>query len=281
MPQGEHKPMNPLVSVIMSTFNRQESLARAIDSVLTQRYSPLELIIIDDGSTDHTSEILQLYDDVSQVNWMKNPANIGLPASLNKGIQAAKGKYIARIDDDDFWIDPDKLIKQVTFLENNAECALLGTSYIDEKGQIIMNPLKDSTIRKQILFRCPFYHSSVLIRAAALNAAGGYDDSLPYTEDWDLWLRIGMKWRLENLVEVTLRKMQGSNTMSERYFTQQFEIIGRLDRNYGRYYPCRWRARLYHAAIIQFFGIFPVNGAFHRKMGKVFLWAFGLRFPNS
>ena len=139
---------------------------------------------------------------------------------------------------------------------NPSVSVILGTSYVDDKGQTITNPLKDSAIRIQILTRWGFNHSSVLIRAEALRAAGGYDDSLPFAEDWDLWLRIDMKWRLENLAPVPLRKAQGGSTLSERYFIRQFEIIGRLSSNYGRHFPRRLRTKVYHALIIQFFRIF-------------------------
>src|SRR3990167_10836604 len=106
---------NSLVSVILPTYNRSEYLGRAIESVLNQNYNNFELIIIDDSSTDKTSEVILKYKD-SRIRVVKNQENIGFVKSLNKGIKQANGKYIARLDDDDFWTSPDKLEKQVAFL---------------------------------------------------------------------------------------------------------------------------------------------------------------------
>jgi glycosyltransferase involved in cell wall biosynthesis len=108
----------PLVSVILPTYNRVKYIRKAIESVLGQTYRNLELIIINDGSNDKTSKVIYGFAKKDQrVKTIKNETNIGLVKSLNKGITKSKGKYIARIDDDDVWSDKQKLEKQIEFLE--------------------------------------------------------------------------------------------------------------------------------------------------------------------
>ena len=112
--------MTPLVSVILPTYNREKYIAKAIESVCRQSYKNLELIIVNDASTDATNELV---DNLAKYNpkiiILRNEMNLGIVASLNKGIEVAQGKYIARLDDDDVWCDDKKIEKQVEFLEKN------------------------------------------------------------------------------------------------------------------------------------------------------------------
>lgn len=270
---GKH----PLVSVIMATHNRAELLPAAVDSVLGQSYDAVELILIDDGSEDATPDVLRQYADHPRVRLAPNPGNIGLQASLDKGVRLAQGVYLARIDDDDRWVDPDKLARQVAYLQDHPECGLLGTAYLDEQGQAAQNPLDDAAIRGQMLFRCPFCHSSVLLRASACREAGGYDISLPYAEDWELWMRMGQVAGLANLPDVMVARQRGPGTLSEQFFLRQQNIARSLVARHGKSYPRHTLARLYHALSGGFFRWFPVGGRAHRAMSRAFARVFGLQ----
>lgn len=276
-----HDAHNPEISIILSTFNRAGLLPRAIDSVRAQSFESFELIVINDASTDDTGSALEHYAHDPRLRIISNEHNLGLQRSLNRGIEAARGTYIARIDDDDCWTDAQKLDKQVARLNQNPNCGLVGTAYVDEQGETCLNPLTDGDIRRQILFRCPFCHSSVLMRAEAVRGAGGYDDSLPYAEDWDLWLKIGVDWELANLGEVCVTRDRGSETLSEQYFLRQLDIARQLVRRHGADYPARIRARAYHAASVLFFTVIPVGGRIHRMMQSLFTRVFGLRANNA
>jgi GT2 family glycosyltransferase len=265
------------VSVILSTRNRADTLAAAIDSVLAQSYPAIQLIVIDDASTDKTATVLAKYSGDSRVFTLKNAQNLGLPASLNRGIRASKGEFIARIDDDDYWTDSHKITRQVEYMQKTPDCGVVGTAYIDEWGRTIMNPLDDSAIRRQILFRCPLCHPTVLIRKEALEKSGGYDESLPYAEDWDIWLRIGQKWKLGNMQEACLVKRQGHASMSERHFRTQLKLAHSFSQRYSNAYPRATLARCYHRLCMLFFRMVLPGSSPHRLMQLLFLRTFELR----
>lgn len=266
----------PRVSVVMSTLNRAGTLSRAIDSVLGQEGSVLELVVVDDGSGDGTPSVLERYAGDSRVRVVRNDRNLGLPASLNRGIAGSRGEFIARIDDDDVWTDTAKIARQLNFMDNHPDTGLLGTGYVDEWEQRVTNPVTDAAIRRQMLFRCPFCHPSVVVRKRAIEAAGFYDENLPYAEDWDLWLRIGRQWRLANLPATTLVKNPGPGNLSERYFLRQLKMASGFAAKYASDYPRSTTARAYHAAARAFFRAVPAGGRLHTRMGKAFRRGFGL-----
>ncbi len=263
------------VSVLMSTYNRAGTLARAVESVLAQKDAPLELLIVDDHSSDGTAELLARWQDDGRVVAVRNEQNLGLPASLNRAASLARGEFLARLDDDDYWTDTRKLSGSWPGTAG-PDGVLLGTAYIDEQGRASVNPLSDEDIRGQLLFRCPFCHSSVLMRRAAFEAVAGYDESLPYAEDWDLWLRLGAQGAMGNLDAVTLVKEPGDNTMSRRFFHRQLAMAQGFAERYGADYPGARRAAALHRFNRLFFSVVPVNSALHQAMGKAFRRLFQL-----
>lgn len=270
------EPASPRVSVVMATLNRAGALPGAIESVLSQAGVSFELIVVDDGSTDPTPEVLDRYRDDPRVKVLRNDRNLGLPAALNRGIGLARGRYIARIDDDDHWTETAKLQRQAACLDQQPEIGVLGTAFVDETGREVFNPRSDSGIRAQMLFRCPFCHPSVLVRADAIRQAGGYDESLRYAEDWELWMRIGRDWQFANLAEVTLRKCQGDNTLSARYHGRQATLARRFIATYGKDYPRSWLAGAYHAATALVFRVAPPGSALNRRLSGLFRQTFRL-----
>ncbi len=185
----------PLVSVILSTYNDAPFLPESVESVLNQSFRDFELIIVDDGSTDKTAEVLATFQH-SRIRLLHNERNLGLAASLNRGIAVASGKYIARQDADTISV-PNRLQLQVDYLENHPSLIIVGSNVMatDEAGDVRglwVLPPRDIDIKWTLLFRTPLIHPTVVMRAAALDKAGFYseDAEFCYVEDYELWSRL-------------------------------------------------------------------------------------------
>jgi glycosyltransferase involved in cell wall biosynthesis len=156
---------NPLVSVILPVYNAETYIAEAIESILTQSYKNLELILINDGSTDRSLDIMQSYADI-RIQIISRE-NRGLVASLNEGIMKAKGKYIARMDADDISL-PKRFEEQVAFLEMHPEVGLCGTAVMmfgnKIKGKIWRLPQSDNRIKSELLFSSALAHPTLMMR---------------------------------------------------------------------------------------------------------------------
>ncbi len=184
-----------LISVIMSVYNAEKYLNEAIDSILGQTYSSFEFIIIDDGSSDGSADIIQHYADKdSRIVFLKNMVNIGLPKSLNKGIHMAKGLYIARQDADDR-STPDRFENQLYYALKHEDIDIIGSNayIIDVNGDMVCENRSFSDIKdhKQALLdrKAIFYHGSALIKKSTLIEVGLYDNRFYYSQDGELWLR--------------------------------------------------------------------------------------------
>ena len=193
-----------LVSVIMSVYNGEKHVQEAIDSILRQHYAQFEFIIIDDRSTDATPDILQHAEQSdARIKILKNPENIGLTRSLNLGIQASRGEYLARQDADDR-SHPDRLQQQVAFLEIHPEVMLLGTStyFIDEAGNVLGQEFLTSgaiNIKRDLMRGNQFRHGSLMMRRKCLTTIGMYREEFKYAQDYDLALRIAESYAIDNL----------------------------------------------------------------------------------
>lgn len=198
------KISTPLVSVIMSVHNGERHVGEAIQSILCQSFLNYECIIIDDASTDATPDILLQFKD-PRLSVIRNSRNLGLTASLNVGIQASRGKYIARMDADDLSV-PHRFARQVEYLENNPEIAVVGSSYytMDELGVVtgITDVLdRPELIQRELLRQNWFGHGSVMMRKSCLEEIGGYDERFIYAQDYDLFLRLSERYKLANVTE--------------------------------------------------------------------------------
>lgn len=198
----------PAVSVVMATVADAATLDAAIDSILTQSFRDLELIVIDDGSTDETPRILaRAGARDARLRLLRNERQIGLARSLNRGLERARGRFIARMDSDDR-SHPDRLARQIAFLARHPEIGLLGTQprLVDDAGRPVTGwgwtvPVDHDAIAWQLLTGSPFVHPSVVIRADLLRAAGGYDPAFLGNEDMELWSRLVRSTRCANLDE--------------------------------------------------------------------------------
>lgn len=265
----------PLVSIVMATFNRASQLKDTIDNIYQQEYSNLELIVINDGSSDNTLDTLKNIQKTYKFVILNNSENFGLQKSLNLGVQQAKGKYIARIDDHDIWIIKSKLTRQVSFMELNSKVGIVGTGY-KVNGKNMINPITDTEIRNQILLRSPFCHVSVLMLKSVLDQVGGYNENLSYSEDWDLWLNMGRYSEFANLPDIMVAIQEEDLSLSGNYFLKQLPINRQIAKRYYKYYPRKIRAFLYHQFLRLFFAVAPVNGFFHKLMKSIFLHFFTL-----
>ncbi|MEY2701666.1 MAG: hypothetical protein RLY43_299, partial [Bacteroidota bacterium] len=193
----------PLVSVTICTYNRANFIMQAIHSIEEQTYKNIEIIIVDDASTDNTEELIKNYSSPLPIKYFKNKKNINIAGTRNETIKYSSGEYIAILDSDDFWIDKEKISRQVTFLESNSDFALTGThaQAIDYKGAIIgefKNPLSATEIKKILLLKDPFVHSSVVYRKRLLPENPFNKTKSPF-EDYELILRLGRKYKMQNL----------------------------------------------------------------------------------
>ncbi|MDI6735235.1 MAG: glycosyltransferase [bacterium] len=202
---------NPIISVIITTFNRPALLSEAIKSVLSQNIENLEIIIVDDAIVDNgTKQIIFSFKD-SRIHYLKNYTNLGSAKSLNIGLKTAKGEYIAILDDDDVWLSSDKLDEQIKFLDKNQNCVLVGTNvvvtdYNDGKEITRINfPHRDEELRRNIFYYNPFAHSSVVYRKKAVLEVGGYNELLERGKDYDLWLKLGKMGKMAVLPGYYLR----------------------------------------------------------------------------
>lgn len=194
--------MLPKISVIMSVFDQDVFLKDAIKSILNQTYTNLELLIVDDCSTDNSFKIINSFND-ARIKIYQNKKRIGLSKNLNFLINKSKGKYIARMDGDDI-SEENRLEEQVKFLNNDNQLCLVGcwSKIIDSKNNEIGRlcyPVESSNIREVILSYNPFVHPSIMFRKDTLIKLGGYDEQLILSQDYDLFLRLVIKYRCSNM----------------------------------------------------------------------------------
>ena len=208
----------PLVSVIIPTFNRGYCLAEVISSVLTQSSS--ELIVVDDGSTDNTQKVLQKFPDIRSILL---PENRGVSYARNRGIEVARGSLICFLDSDDLW-EKGKLEAQVKCMQEETVCQAI---YTDEKwirNGVRVNPMNkhqkySGDIFKQCLPLCIVSPSSIMLRKSLLDVVGIFDESMPVCEDYDLWLRIAIRYPFKFLSDKLIVKRGGhEDQLSRKYW---------------------------------------------------------------
>ena len=208
----------PLVSVIIPTFNRAYCLAETIHSVLTQ--SGFELIVVDDGSTDDTQKVLKNFSDIRVIHLRENR---GVSYARNRGIEEARGSLICFLDSDDLW-EEGKLEAQMKWMQGHPECQAV---YTDEKwirngvrvNQMNKHRKYSGDIFKQSLPLCIVSPSSVMLRKSLLDEVGVFDESMPVCEDYDLWLRIAIRYPFKFLSDKLIVKRGGhEDQLSRKYW---------------------------------------------------------------
>lgn len=210
----------PLISVIMPAYNAEAYIERAIKSVLNQTCGDFELIIIDDGSSDKTPEIIKKYKKKDRrIKVIRNTNNLQIAHCLNKGAMLARGDFIARMDADDVSY-PKRLELQYALFKKNVKVAIVGADMviIDKKGRPLFKreyPQSDHELKKVMFRYSPFAHPVIMMKKRVFKEFGGYDTKMVPCEDIDLWFKIGSKYQFANiphpLLKYTLIQSSNSN----------------------------------------------------------------------
>ncbi len=213
---SEHKP---LISVVMSVYNGASYLKEAIESVLNQTYPHFEFLIINDGSIDQSLEIIQSFKD-DRIRLLDNEVNKGLIYSLNRGLDEAKGKYIARMDADDISL-PHRFEKQVSFLERHSNVGVLGSDYIsfsEDASQYIVAIHNSAEIKSFLLFSATICHPTLMLRKSIIDQHHfRYSETTKHVEDFDLWTRMSVHKSFSNLNEALLKYRDHANLVSHTF----------------------------------------------------------------
>lgn len=198
----------PIISITMAVYNGESFLRQAIDSILDQTFTDFELLIVDDGSTDLSVEIVSSYND-PRIRMIRHDVNLGLVAARNNALRCSRGEYVAILDCDDIAY-PERLAKQFSFLNRNPEFGMVG-SWIeiidargDSTGEVMRYPAAPEDIPSLLLFGNYFSQSAVLIRKASLPEEY-YRAEYPVAEDYDLWARMAAGAKLWNIQQVLTR----------------------------------------------------------------------------
>jgi len=243
----------PKVSINILTKNRSELLKKALLSVSKQSFQDFEVIVINDGSSDETDQILQGYKD-TRIQIITHTESIGITKSRQEALLASSGEYVAILDDDDQWIDPEKLKKQVEYLDKNKECVLVGggVELISNVKFLISNQIKNPNgknirlrpesgqqIRQTMLLRNNFFTSTVMFRRQEAIKVGGFlSDEDDFGEDYDLWLRMGKMGKMHNFQEAftAYRVPDYNKEKFKGFLKKQLRLIKRNKSVYPLYY---------------------------------------------
>lgn len=229
-----HSHIIPRVSVVMPTRNAGPFLRPAIEGILNQSFRDFELIVINDGSTDNTPEILGGFND-DRLIVLTNERNLGIAASTNLGLAASRGEYVALQDSDDLSL-PHRFQTQVEFLNAHPEIALIGpamATLIDENGRALedfYHPAEEIDLRWKMLWTSPIHHTGVMARRKAILDVGGYsvDPFFKYGSDYEFLSRVAMRYRVANLTSplVLWRKhFSQCSRRNEELLQQEADVI--------------------------------------------------------
>lgn len=228
------KDVNPLISVLMPVYNGQQYVAEAIASILNQTYKHFELLIIDDGSSDSSEQIIKGFED-SRIVYIKNETNKGLIFTLNRGIGLSKGTYIARMDADDVSV-ATRFEKQIEEFKKDEKLVVCG-SFIKTFGNgterlIDYMPVSHAQIISSIFFTCPFAHPSVIInKEALLKLNDFYREDYRYSEDYDLWSRLVFVGNTINIPESLLNYRIHDKQVSTVFEDHKYQSVSKIQSN--------------------------------------------------
>lgn len=239
-----------LVSIIIPTYNCERYISQTIDSVLAQDYNAIELLIIDDGSTDNTKKIVLDYGDRLRLISRKNS---GVCVARNMGLAEAKGQFICWMDHDDYWY-PDKISQQVKAFNRHDDVGVVYSNFTRwNSNSAGIFPTPDSYIKKSFidkfdpehsgwiyhlfLLDCYMLTSTAMFRRDVFEKCGAFDESLPYGEDWDLWLRISREYPFLKLNQSTTlyRQHQGQGSRMVRGVDYRTMILSDARDKWGLY----------------------------------------------
>jgi glycosyltransferase involved in cell wall biosynthesis len=251
---GMNLPMlnpSPKVTVIMPVFNGAHYLSESLGSILAQTWEDFELLVLDDGSTDNSVEIVSRFRD-DRIRLERNERNIGLTATLNRGLDLARGQYVARMDCDDV-SRPNRLERQVGFLDDNRQVGIVSSwaEVVDEAGSIPIRRVigqltglgnsphslstTDPAIRFNLLFTNIVVHSSVMFRRDLLNQHNlRYSEAFKFAEDYEFWVRCSRAFQLALIPEILVNYRSRPDSVSNLNLQIQRETANRVRLDYLR-----------------------------------------------
>ena len=215
----------------MPVYNAERFLREAVESILSQTFTDFEFLIIDDGSTDGSAALLKSYTD-PRLCLVQNSVNLGLTATLNRGLKEARGEYVARMDADDVSL-PERFAKQVTFLDRHPKIGIVGVwaQAFGDASFRIPHPPAPETIRAKLLFDSALVHPAVLMRRSFLEAHSLRYQPLGHFEDYELWQRAARLFPLANIPETLFRyRVSGGSAFFGAAADAQREVYARIDR---------------------------------------------------
>lgn len=215
---------SPLVTAVIPTKNRADILSRAIDSVLNQSYKNIELIVVDDGSEDHTSDVIKQYQEKHRLVYLRNERSLGACRSRNSGIEKAKGEFIAGLDDDDEW-HIDRISILLHYYDDSFACITSNDRMISSGKSVVWH--KKAVITFDDLLYSNSVGNQVLARRERLIEVGGFDESLVAAQDYDLWIRLCEKYGPVKNVKTPLQNIY-QDAQKERISNPQTQLKGYL-----------------------------------------------------
>ncbi len=223
---------NTAISILTAVWNEEKFLDNFFSSLKAQTFENYEIICVDNGSTDGSLDKIlkwQRLFGLEKLKIINNTVNIGLTKALNLALAEAQGKYVARIDPDDWW-EKDKLAKQIDFLENHPDYGIIGCNHLNiytdsGKKKYIRLPETHEMIAKKLFRRNPFAHSCILAKAELLKSVGGYDETIKYGQDYDLWLRCFPKTKFYNIQEFLCQRMVDNGISVQKQNAQMWQSI--------------------------------------------------------
>jgi glycosyltransferase involved in cell wall biosynthesis len=230
---------SPLISIVIASYNMGQYLGTALDSLLKQTWENIEVIVIDDGSTDNSEEVMSAYANNNKVSYIKTE-NRGQTKAKNRGVKEAKGDFIGFCDADDFWTDNKLELQMPFFSDDKVGVVYSEVSYIDEDG----NPYDKAAVyerytgkvTEQLLTKNFVPFGTSIIRKACVIQDGGFDEQFKMGIDWDLWLRYSLNWEFMYCPEKTYIYREWSGQMSNNYrgrYDFAFRILQNFVINHG------------------------------------------------
>lgn len=222
--------LHPKVSVVMPAYNAERYISRAIESILNQTFKDFELIIINDASTDSTLSIINKYiKKDKRIKVISNKKNLQIAASLNIGITKAKSNIVARMDADDYSIR-NRLELQYKLLEKHSDIAIVGAYMyvVNEQNKVLTirkYPTKSDDLKKVMFRYSPFAHPVVMYRKKVIQEFGGYSLGIFPCEDYELWFKVGSKYKFATIPKPLLRYTNYENSSSHRNL-KNIELLG-------------------------------------------------------
>ena len=260
--------MKPQVSIVMPTFNNGRYLQESIQSVLSQSFQDWELVVVNDASKDNSREILQRFASQDpRIKVFHNEQNLRIVKTLNRGLDLAQADLIARLDGDDYWSDNEKLRQQVDFLNSHPDYGMIGSwgTAMDENGKYLFDlkfPSTDAGIRSQFLMRNCFIHSSLVFRKKLVLDLGGYVMTEGYIEDYELWLKLGMKCKFALIPKIMVSYRINSVGLTQSNALPQLQAFINLSKKHRKDYPNYRKAQIklfFQKLYLKYFGTVRYN----------------------